>query len=61
MDDNKDEKIFDIDGYLGKKPEETTDEQPEKTPISTDQASAMGAEAVDVAKKTAVDPVLLYY
>lgn len=61
MDDNKDEKIFDIDGYLGKKPEETTDEQPEKTPISTDQASAMGAEAVDVAKKTAVDPVQLRY
>lgn len=61
MDDNKDEKIFDIDGYLGKKPEETTEEQPEKTPISTDQAGVMGAEAVDVAEKTAVDPVQLRY
>ena len=60
MDDRKDEKIFDIDGYLGKEPEEAQAE-PEKTPVDSETAGEMGAEAVDVANKTAVDPVQLKY
>ena len=60
MDSEKSEKIFDIDGYLGKEPEETPAE-PEKAPVDSETAGEMGAEAVDVANKTAIDPVQLKY
>ena len=60
MDSENSEKIFDIDGYLGKAPEETN-ETPESAPIEPDKAGEIGAEAVDVAEKTAVDPQKLKY
>ena len=60
MDDRKDEKIFDIDGYLGKAPEENADAK-EESKIKPEKAGEIGAEAVDVAEKTAVDPVQLKY
>ena len=66
MDSEKPEKIFDIDGYLGKEPEETPGDiqiAPESTAANTTKAqdAAVGAEAVDVAGKTSVDPVQLRY
>ncbi len=56
MDSEKPEKIFDIDGYLGKAPEEELI-TPEKQSVEPEKAGEIGAEAVDVAEKTAIDPV----
>jgi len=66
MDSEKPEKIFDIDGYLGKEPEETPADiqiAPESKAANTTKAqdAAVGAEAVNVADKTAIDPVQARY
>ena len=69
MDSDKPEKIFDIDGYLGNAPEnEATNatEEPQNAPEGAEKTpeGQVGAEAIDVAEKTAeppIDPVQLKY
>ena len=68
MDSEKPEKIFDIDAYLGKAPEEEASsvEEPQTAPEGAEKTpeGQVGAEAIDVAEKTAeppIDPVQLKY